>query len=172
MSSSHPGRKEKIEHELKEMLVLFLYLAVLFCGIVTYNMLLLAQYQVEYWNFAFALINALVITKVIMIGDLVKLGRKHEAKPILLAVVWKAFLYGLLIFAFHVVEEIIKRLIHGADAAHVSREIHIEQLVARSILVFLTLIPLFAFREFRRVIGDEKFDALVYGVRREQPHKA
>jgi hypothetical protein len=29
-------------------------------------MLLLAQYHVEYWNFAFALINAAVITKVIM----------------------------------------------------------------------------------------------------------
>jgi hypothetical protein len=172
MSSSHPGRKEKIEHELKEMLVLFLYLAVLFCGIVTYNMLLLAQYQVEYWNFAFALINALVITKVIMIGDLMKLGKMHDDKPLLLRVVWKAFIYGLLVFAFHVVEEIIKRLIHGAEAAHVSREMHLEQLAARSILAFLTFIPLFAFREFRRVIGDEKFDALVYGIRREEPHTA
>jgi hypothetical protein len=171
MNSSHPDRKEKIKEELKEMLVLSLYLAVFFCAVVTYNMLLLAQYQVEYWNFAFALINALVVTKVIMIGDYLKLDRMRDDRPLLVRVVWKAFLYGLLIFAFHVVEEIIKRLIHGAEAAQMSREIHLEQLAARSILVFLTFIPLFAFREFRRVMGDENFDALVYGARSKEQHQ-
>jgi hypothetical protein len=39
-------------------------------------MLLLSQYHMKDWNFVFALINALVITKVIMIGEYAKLGRK------------------------------------------------------------------------------------------------
>ena len=172
MNSAHPDRKQKLKHELIEMVVLFLYLALFFCALTAYGMLLLHQYHVEYWNFAFALINALVITKVIMIGDLMKLGTMRDDKPLLLRVVWKAFVYGLLIFAFHIVEEVIKRLIHGAEVAHVTHGIRFEQLVARSILVFLTFIPLFAFREFRRIIGDEKFDALVYGVQREEPHTA
>lgn len=165
MMSSHANRKEKIKHELREMFTLSLYLAFFFCALVTYNMLLLAQYHVEYWNFAFALINALVLTKVIMIGEMAKLGRKHENKSLLVSAVWKAFVFSLLVFAFHVVEEMIKRLIHGAEVEHVSRDIHLEQFAARSIIVFCTFVPLFAFREFRRAMGDEQFQALVFGSR-------
>src|SRR6516225_1311703 len=101
-------------------------------------MLLLNEYHVKYWNYAFAVINALVITKVIMIGEYAKLGRKHENKPLFVSAVWKAFVFGLLVFAFHVIEEIIKRLIHGADLARASREIRLDELASRSIVVFCT----------------------------------
>ena len=56
MNSTHPNRKQKIEHELREMLGLFLYLAFFFCAISAYRMFLLDQYQVRYWDLAFALI--------------------------------------------------------------------------------------------------------------------
>ena len=78
MNSAHPGRKEKIKHELKEMLTLCSYLAFFFCAIAIYDMLLLKQYNVEYWTIAFALINAMVITKVIMIGEYAKLEQRSE----------------------------------------------------------------------------------------------
>src|SRR5262252_2749452 len=115
MNSAHPDRKAKIKHELKEMLALSLYLAFFFCALAIYDMLLLKQYNVEYWTIAFALINAAVITKVIMIGEYAKLGKRYEYKALLISAVWKSFVFGLLVFAFHVVEEVIKRLIHGED---------------------------------------------------------
>lgn len=163
MNSAHPDLKQKAKHELREMLELSLYLAFFFCALAVYDMLLLNQYHVESWNFAFALINALVITKVIMIGEYAKLGRKHENKPLLLSAVWKAFVFGLLVYAFHIIEETIKRLIHGAPLITTPREIHFEQLAARSIVVFCIFIPLFAFREFRRVMGEDQFRALLFG---------
>src|SRR5215471_3665070 len=165
MNSAHADRKKKIKHELREMLALFLYLAFFFCALMAYNMLLLNEYHVKYWNFAFALINALVITKVIMIGELAKLGRKHENKSLFISAVWKAFVFGLLVFAFHIVEEVIRRLIHGADLARASRELRLDELGARSIVVFCTFMPLFAFREFRRTMADEAFQSLVFGSR-------
>ena len=70
MNSAHPDRKQKIKHELREMLELFLYLAFFFCALAIYDMLLLRQYSVEYWTIAIALINAALITKVIMIGNM------------------------------------------------------------------------------------------------------
>jgi len=168
MNSAHPDRKEKIKHELKEMLTLSLYLAFFFCAIAIYDMLLLRQYNVEYWTVAFALINALVITKVIMIGEYAKLGKRHEDKALLVSAVWKAFVFGLLVFAFHVVEEMIKRLIHGSDVAKAATDIRFEQLAGRSIVVFCVFVPLFAWREFRRVMGEETFADLVFRSR----HKA
>ena len=57
MNSAHPDRKQKIKHELREMLELFLYLAFFFCALAIYDMLLLKQYSVEYWTIAFALMR-------------------------------------------------------------------------------------------------------------------
>jgi hypothetical protein len=163
MNSAHPDRKQKLKHELIEMLVLFLYLALFFCALATYSMLLLHQYHVEYLTFAFALINALVITKVIMLGEYAKLGRRHENKALAVSIAWKAIVFGLLVFAFHVLEEGIKRLIHGADITRASRDIRFDELAGRAIVIFCAFIPLFAFREFRRVMGEEEFRKLVLG---------
>jgi len=163
MNTARPGRKEKIKHELREMLELSLYLAFFFCALALYDMLLLRQYSADYLTFGFALINALVITKVIMIGEYARLGRKHENKPVLVSAVWKSFVFGLLVYAFHIVEEAIKRLIHGAEPLAVPREIRFDQLASRSIIVFCIFIPLFAFREIRRVMGEEEFRSLLFG---------
>ena len=163
MGSAHPDRKRKIKHELTEMLELFLYLAFFLVALALYDMLLLRQYNVEYLTISFAIINALVITKVIMIGEYAKLGKRHEDKALLISALWKAFVFGLLVFAFHVVEEVIKRLIHGADLDKASRDIRFEQFAGRAIVVFCVFIPLFAWREFRRAMGEEEFRTLVYG---------
>jgi len=167
MNSAHPGRKQKIKHEMLEMLWLFLYLAFFFCALVAYDTLLLKQYEVEYWNFGFALLNALVITKVIMIGEYAKLGTRHEGKTLFVSAVWKAFVFGLLVFAFHVVEEVVKRLIHGSNIENASHGLRFEQFASRAIVVFSTFIPLFVFREFRRVMGEEEFNNFVFRAGKE-----
>lgn len=76
MNTAHPDRAQKVKHEMREMLELALYLAFFFCGLAVYDLLPLSQYHVKDWNFVFELINALVITKVIMIAEYAKLGRK------------------------------------------------------------------------------------------------
>jgi hypothetical protein len=144
-------------------MIIFLYLAFFFCALVTYSMLLLNEYHVRYLNYAFALINALVITKVIMIGEYAHVGKRSESQPLVLSALWKAFIYTLLVFAFHVVEEVIKRLIHGDAVAEASRNIRFDELAGRCIVVFCVFIPFFAFREFRRVMGEDEFKAFVFG---------
>lgn len=165
MHSAHPDRKQKIKHELKEMLTLVIYLAFFFLSFALYDMLLLRQYHIETLTIAFALINALVITKVIMIGEYAKLGRRHENKALLISAIWKAFVFALLVLAFHIVEEVVKRMIHGADLTRASTNVRLEQFAGRAIIVFCIFVPLFAWREFRRVMGEEEFGNLVFGSR-------
>jgi hypothetical protein len=155
-------RKQKAKHELQEMLLLFGYLAFFFCALTIYDLLLLRQYHIKYWNFGFALINALVITKVIMIGEYAKVGRRHENKPLLVSIFWKSLIFGVLVYAFHIVEEIFRRVVHGADVAGASRDVRLDNLLGRSLVVFCAFIPLFAFREFRRVMGEEEFNRLFF----------
>jgi hypothetical protein len=154
------GLKQKAIHEFEEFAEIFLYLAFSFCALATYSMLLLHEFHISHINYGFALINALVIAKVILIGEYVHLGRKQEAKALLLSAVYKAFLFGLLVFGFHLVEEVVKRILHGESMAITSHEIRIDYLLSHSVIVFSIFIPLFAFRELRRVLGEDKFHGL------------
>jgi hypothetical protein len=160
--SPKTGLKQKAAHELEEFAAIFLYLAFFFCAIATYSMILLDKFNVSYFTYGAALINALVIAKVILIGEYAHLGRKHEAKPLLLSSVNKAFLFSLLVFAFHIVEELVKRLWHGDTMATASRQLRFDDLLCRSLIVFCTFVPLFAFRELQRVLGEESFRALFF----------
>ncbi len=154
--------KQKAAHELREFFGIFLYLAFFFCAFATYSMLLLNEFHVSYFVFGTALINALVVAKVILIGEYAHLGKKHEVQPLFLSAAYKAFLFSLLVFAFHIIEEIIKRRWHGENLAIAAHRIHVNELLARSVVIFCTFLPLFAFRELRRVLGEDNFRSLFF----------
>lgn len=135
---------------------------VFFCALSTYSMLLLDTHHTSYFNYAAALINAFVITKVILIGEAAHLGKRMEDKALFYSTVYKAFVFGLLVFAFHIVEEAIKRLVQRKDLVGAFHEIRLDDLLARSVVIFLTFIPLFGFREVRRVLGEERFRDLMF----------
>ena len=154
--------KQKATHEFKQFVAIFLYLALFFCAVATNRMLLLKKFDESYFNYSFALINAFVIAKVILIGEYARLGRKFEAKPLLLSSVYKAVLFGLVVFGFHFFEEGIKRLLHGENVAGAFREMRVDDLLSRSLVIFFTFVPFFAFRELRRVLGEDKFGDLFF----------
>ena len=155
-NSQQTSLKQKAVHEAKEITYVFLYLAAFFCALATYSMLLLEKFEISYFTYGAALLNAFIITKIILIGEAVHFGKKHEAKPLFYSCAYKAFVYGVLVFAFHIVEEVIKRLIHGKAIVGAFREVRIDDLLARSVIIFLTFIPFFAFRELERVMGPDK----------------
>jgi hypothetical protein len=161
-NSQKTGMKQKVVHELEDMAVIFLYLAFFFCAIATYSLLLLNKFQISYFTYGAALLNALIIAKVILIGEYARLGKKQEAKPLIYSAIYKAFMFSLLVFAFHLVEEVIKHLVHDRRIATVFREVRIDDLLSRTVIIFCTFIPLFAFREMQRVLGEEQFRALLF----------
>jgi hypothetical protein len=152
--------KQKARHELEQFVGIFLYLAFFFCSVTTYRMLLLNEPHISYFNYGVALINALVIAKVILIGEYARLGKRYEAKPLLSSALYKAFLFGLLVFGFHVVEEVIKRLLHGEKLVGAFHDTRVDDLLANSLVIVCTFIPFFAFRELSRVLGEDKFREL------------
>jgi hypothetical protein len=157
-----PGFKQKAEHELKDFALISFYLAFFFCALSTYSMLLLRKYEINYLNYSFAIINALIIAKIILIGEMAHLGRKGETKPLYQSVLYKSFVFGVLVFAFHFLEEFVKRLIHGKPFGTVWLEINVDDLLGRSLVIFCAFVPLFAFRELGRVMGEDKLHALFF----------
>jgi hypothetical protein len=154
--------KQRVVHELVEFAALFLYLAFFFCALSTYSMLLLSEFHVRYLSYAFALLNALVIAKVIMIGELAGFGRRHEHRSLLVSSAYKAVIFGVLVLAFHMAEEAIKHRLHGVKLTDAVHQIRGDELLGRILIVFCTFVPLFAFREFRRILGADRFNTMVF----------
>jgi hypothetical protein len=162
---SHLSFKQKIKHELIEFWVIAFYLMFFFCALVAYTLLLLKKYDVsnDAMNFGFAIVNALVIGKVILVGEMMHLGRGYERRPLWQSVLLKSVVFSVLVLVFHIVEEIVKRIIHGQPRGTVWHHLQMEDMVARTLVVFCAFIPLFAFSELRRVLGEGKLYALVRG---------
>src|SRR3974390_1571649 len=144
-TSKKAGLKQKAARQVEALVKIFVYLAFSFCAVVTYRLLLLHEFHTSYFDYGTALLNALIVAKVILIGEDVHLGKRVEDQPLLLSAISKALLFGLLVFAFHIVEEAVKRLVHGNDLAGAWHEAHLDEVLARCVIIFCTFVPLFLF---------------------------
>jgi hypothetical protein len=157
--------KQKAEHEVKEITIVFVYLAFFFCAMATYSMLLLNTYDISFYNYGAALLNAFLVTKVILLGEAAHVGKREEDRPLLYSAIYKAFLYSLLVFAFHIIEETVIGLFHGKPITSAFHDIRLDELLARTVIVFCTFIPFFAFRELGRVMGQDTLRSLLVRTR-------
>jgi hypothetical protein len=160
--------KEKAVEELKVFWIITLYLALLFGAFMVYRRLILAEFGVPYLHYGFAIIEALIIAKVIMIGDAFKLGRRFEDRPLVFSVAYKSALFAVFVMLFGVLEHVIEGLFHKQDAnaiLHGMIEIGMYELLARVVMLFMAFIPFFAFWELGRVLGPHKLSALFFSGR-------
>ena len=67
--------------------------------------------------------NGLVIARVIVIGEYTHFGRRYEPRPLVLSSIYKALLFGLLVFSTFPVEEVLEALVDGVNIVRMSHEI-------------------------------------------------
>jgi hypothetical protein len=167
--------KTKVKHEMREGLIILSYVGVFLFAFSTYRILLLHQLKEALPIYGSALIQASVLTKVIMIGQAFKLGRGWESHPLLRVSVLKAAVFALLAGIFKVIEDVVKGLIHGEGLAGALGELggrRALEILVFTILFFCVLIPFFALMETRREMGEEAFEHLFIHRRREEKRAA
>ena len=156
------GLRERFIHEMKQYLVMVIFLFFFFGAFTAYRRLILASYEIDYVDYGWALIKAIVLGKVILIGELLHVGERFEQRPLIVSTFWKTLMFGLLIVAFAVLERLVGAWIHHRP---LSEEFNFTgpdgyELLARIPLQIVALVPLFAFRELGRVLGEERLEAL------------
>jgi hypothetical protein len=159
------GFKSKLSHELKELLSVFFFLAPFFCAFVTYRMLLLNEFELAYFYYGSALASALVLSKVILLGEYAHLGRRQENRPLIVSTLYKSLLFGLLAAAFRIAEEAVKQLLFRKGPFHPLGGLDTDELLARALIMFCAFIPFFALREIARVLGEGRLFGLFFGGR-------
>jgi hypothetical protein len=157
--------KEKAKHEFVEYWINVAYLALVFASFTVYRRLMLAAHGITYTNYWVALIEALILGKVIMVGSVLRLGRGLEAMPLIVPTLYKTAVFAAFCWVFKVVEFGIKGLftgqgfIGGLDAL-LARDSH--ELLANSLMVFVAFVPYFGVKELGRVLGEKTIRALFF----------
>jgi hypothetical protein len=157
--------KQKVRHELVEYGLNVAYLTLVFAAFTIYRRVVLGAYGITYGHYWVALIEALVLGKVIMLGDVFRLGRGLEAKPLIYPTLYRTVVFAVLVAAFKIVEFGIKGLWNGQGLAGGLEALFqkwSDELLANSLVVFAALIPFFAVKELARVLGEERIRTLFF----------
>jgi hypothetical protein len=163
--------KKKIFHELVEYWINVAYLTLVFAAFTQYRRLVLAAYDITYTNYWVALIEALILAKVIMIGDVLRLGCGLEDKPLIYPTLYKTAVFTLFVGIFTVLENVIKGLWKGTrltgDIVEFLGTGH-NEFLANALVVFVAFIPFFGVKELGRVLGQDKIWTLFFRRRADQ----
>ena len=166
LSEQARNLRGKAYTEFKRFLAVFVYLWVVFALLSIHETIIRAQNHLDYGAHTFAVINAFIFAKVLLVGDYLRLGDRFKHKPLVYPVLYKCLVFSALLTGFHVVERTFSGVLGGKTLSESFSEIGGRTLigiVSISALAFVMLIPFFAFRELGRMIGEEELRALFLG---------
>lgn len=175
MTTAHENKsqwKQKLLHELKELMGVFLFLALFFCAFTTYRRIVMQEAGLSYYHYGFAVVKALILAKVIVIGQCARLGRIFDGRPLIVPTLYKVIVFSLLTILFEMVEHFIAGLIHGQGVGGFREAVSslgVNELLARTLVTLAAFIPFFAFKEIARVLGEGRLTELFF-QRTLEPH--
>jgi hypothetical protein len=175
MSGSATTLKQKAIHELKEFLLIALYLWVVFGLFVLYKSLILGEEHIDFAYKGLALINALALAKVMLIARALHLGNHIDDAPLIYVTLVKTTLFTLVLAACKALEDGAVGAYHGhsfvesmADAGGGSWS----GFLTLTILLFFMLAPFFAFSELGRVLGEGRLRSMFFQQRSHAAEEA
>jgi hypothetical protein len=149
--------KQRLKHEAQEWIVMFLYLWVIFGLFALYQSIILAQEHQDFRLHGFAILNALILSKVMLVAEGMHLGRGGQNSRPIVVILYKSLAFALLFILFHIVESIIVGVAAGKTIVASFPEVaggHLQGIISLGVIVSVSLAPFFAFREVSRELGE------------------
>jgi hypothetical protein len=172
VTSQESAAKHGLAHwatrEFEQLLVIVLYLWVIFGIYVLCETVVLAKQHVSLLFHGFAFINALVLSKVLLIAEDMNFADRLKTGPLIYPILYKALAFAVLLVAAHIGESMLVGLWHGKSAAESFPPIGggtFQGFLCVVALMFVALIPFFAFREIGRVLGGARLSDLLFRSR-------
>jgi hypothetical protein len=121
-------------------------------------------------NFAaqgFAVVNALVLAKVMLVAEDLNLGRWVRPRPLIYPILHESFLFTVLFICFHILEHVVIGLFHGETIAASIPAIGgggFAGLLCVAVILFIALIPFFGFRAVSGELEPGRLNAMLFGI--------
>lgn len=159
------GISHRAVHELKTYAAVALYLYVCLGALQLYKDALLHAEGVHYALYGVAAIKALILGKFMAVGHALQIGERYAAKPLIYPILHKSLSFLVLLFILDLLEEVGIGALHGRsviDSFFAMAGGTGLQIVAACILLFLVLLPYFAYRELGRSLGEDTLRRLLF----------
>jgi hypothetical protein len=109
--------KQRIAREFIRYWINVAYLAVFFGAFAWYRRFVLAEYGITYLHYGSAIIEALILAKVVLVGDALGLSRGLKNKPLIYPTLHKTVVFSVFVGIFAIVEHVVEGLVHGKGVA-------------------------------------------------------
>lgn len=157
----HANVKEKVRDELREFLIITLFFTVVLGVFNLYRRLTLGETGVSYAHYGITLVEALILAKIVLIGEALNLQLVGGARRSIFGVaVLRSILFAVLVLLFTILERVVDGLIHRMGWAGIAQlivEHGLHEFVARVIMMFAAFLPFFALWELRQRLGPRRF---------------
>ena len=157
--------KQTVVSEVIEYWIVVVYLASFLGAFTWYRRFVLAAHEITYLHYGTSVLEALVLAKLILIGDALHLAHRLDDKPLIVPTLYKAVVFSLWVGLFTVLEHTVVGLLHERGVAAGVQELMSTgkfELLARCLVTFCAFIPFFAFKELQRVLGVDKLLTLFF----------
>lgn len=160
--------KQKAYHELGKYFVIVFYLWVVFGLFLLYKSVILNGEHISTMARGTALINALVLGKFVLIARALHLGETIDDAPLIYPTLLKSALFSIVLACCKILEDIAVGFYHGKSFSESIADIGggtLNGILTLTLLMFVLLIPFFAFGELHRVLGKGKLPQLFFHPR-------
>jgi len=150
---------------MRAFILIALFIFLFFSAFATYRGLILSEYHLQYFQYGWSLIEALVLGKVILLGEMFHLGDRFRGKPLVVPTLYKTFMFSLLVLAFTLAEHTAKGFIHGKNMAAVLVEIGAQggaEIAAKIFVMSIAFIPMFAIWEISNLFSEGRLFELFF----------
>ena len=162
---------ERGVEEGKQLLWIVIYFWVLFGLFSVFRSLVLNERNLVYHQ-GFAIINAFLLAKVVLVAEFFRVADNLKSKPLVYPIAFKSAVFSAILICFHIIEETLVGMWHGktitASIPEMGGEGWKGTLVIGSIL-FVALIPFFAYRELARSSAKNNFTLSFLGAELRLP---
>jgi hypothetical protein len=161
-ATSTISRKDKVKQaayrEFKEFLIVFLYLWLIFALFEVHRAIILAREHLDFTGFGLAVINALALGKVMLVGKEFNLADNFfKNEPLIYPTLLKSLVFAILLVVFRIVEEVAVHLFKGntfQESLSALGDHNAKVIFSAGLIMFVMLVPFFAFTELSRHFGE------------------
>ncbi|MFA5096748.1 MAG: hypothetical protein WC478_05350 [Candidatus Omnitrophota bacterium] len=164
--------KQKFREGFKAYWGNALYITVFFSVFTNYRRIILAHYDISYEHYGVSLIKGLVLAKIILIAEHLRIGQGLEDKPLAIPTLYKSFLFTLCAVILGAIELMVRAFLRAGDPASIADAFiggFSYEWFAGTMIIFVMFIPFFGIRELGRVLGKGKISALFLKNRPKNP---
>jgi len=162
--AKHPTIKNRIYHELVSYSAIAGYLWIVLLMLWLHEIVILERHGIADKGHQALIANALILGKVILIAEVLRLGMKMKFSRPIISIVIRSLLFAIALVCFHILEHAVLALWHGEPVLSAITDIsNLQQDIVVVTIMTVALMPYHAFKVIQQLVPDIRILGHVMG---------